>query len=140
MKPSFIVALALCIPACTVPSATAWDVPSKKGPVLIGVVRQPNGIPMANVLVTPYGGFATRFPGIPTRTDQKGRYRFSPVHGSWMESESGEGSDLYVGVCVGPVPVGANTDEFSPWQDVRIQNEAGVVEQLDFIYRPARKE
>lgn len=113
-----------------------WSTPSATGPVLIGIVRDPHGAPLANIQVTPHGGFATRFPGTPVQTDELGRYRFDPpLSGSMMQGDDGEMSILYIGVCVGSVS-GVNPAAYLPWADIRVKNAAHVVERLDFTFDP----
>jgi hypothetical protein len=110
--------------------------PSAEGPVLIGIVSHPNGEPLADIKVTPHGGFATRFPGASTRTDSLGRYRFDPpLSGSMVEGDDGEMSALYISVCVGSVS-GVNPPVYLPWTDIRVLNAAHVVERLDFTFDP----
>lgn len=126
--------LLLLLGACQAPPA-AWNAPSQDGPVLCGTVTDPQGRPLAGIEVRPHGGFGTRFPGEPVRTDALGHYRIHPVVGSLMGNENGAW-DLYLGVCVGSISSGHNPAEFLPWKDVRVPQEAGAVVVLDFVFDP----
>lgn len=110
----------------------AWRAPAADGPVICGTVTDPAGRPLAGVEVRPHGGFATRFPGTPVRTDARGHYRIHPVTGSPIANDAG-GHDLYVGVCVGSIR-NANPAEFLPWKDVRVPQTPGAVLELDFTF------
>jgi len=126
--------LLLLLGACQAPVAD-WNAPAQDGPVLCGTVTDPQGGPLANVQVRPHGGFATRFPGAPVRTDAQGHFRIHPVNGSLIGNDVGEW-ELYVGVCVGSIRNG-NPAEFLPWKDVRVPQAAGAVVVLDFVFDPA---
>lgn len=119
---------------CLAPEIQEWALPSELGPVLVGIVRDPEGRPLPNVLITPHAGFATRFPGKPTRTDESGRYRFDPILGSHIEGEENGGSMLYVGICFGEHESGRIPGEVLPWRDLRISNQPGVVKRFDFTF------
>lgn len=113
----------------------AWDAPSASGPILVGTVRHPDGRPLAGIEVTQHGGFATRFRGSSTRTDQRGRYRFDEVEGSWIQGEDGVSTEHHVGVSVGSVR-NVNPPEVLPWRDVRVPARPGQVTRLDFVFDP----
>ncbi|MBC8330319.1 MAG: carboxypeptidase regulatory-like domain-containing protein [Planctomycetes bacterium] len=113
----------------------AWSQASAGGPVLIGEVRHPDGRPLAGVVVTLHGGFATRWRLATARTDAAGRFRFDTVEGSLIRDEQREEWDFYVGVCVGSVS-GANPAEFLPWVDLRVRRQPGVVVRQDFVFDP----
>lgn len=109
----------------------AWRAPAADGPVICGTVTDPAGRPLEGVEVRPHGGFATRFPGTPVRTDAHGHYRIYPVEGSLIGNDVG-GWDLYVGVCAGSVR-DANPAALLPWKDVRVPQTPGLVMELDFV-------
>lgn len=113
-------------------AVASWCAPAADGPVICGTVTDPAGRPLAGVEVRPHGGFATRFPGTPVRTDAHGHYRIHPVEGSRIGNEAG-GWDLFVGVCAGSVQH-ANPAAFLPWKDVRVPQTPGFVLELDFVF------
>lgn len=125
---------------CLPPQTQDWAAPSPSGPVLVGTVWHPDGSPLAGVLVRPHAGFATRFPGTPTRTDVHGRFRLDPVYGSLMAEDGIPDAILYVGICVGETQHGGNPAEFLPWQDFRVSNQPGVVKHVTFTFDPASVE
>ncbi len=112
----------------------AWEAPSDQGPVIIGVVTDSGGTPQSGVAVTPHAGFATRFPGKAVVTDDLGRYRLDPAGGQVLRAEDDSPRHRMVGVCVGTCHSGKNPAAVLPWKDVRILDQAGIVERVDFVY------
>ncbi|MDF1838127.1 MAG: carboxypeptidase-like regulatory domain-containing protein [Planctomycetota bacterium] len=113
---------------------TAWRKPSNRGPILIGVVTDPQGTPLPRIQVTPHAGMATRFPESPVETDDKGRYRLVPLGGQSLPGGPGQSNYRWIGVCVGSLNASGNPAELLPWKDVRVLDEPGIVVQMDFIY------
>lgn len=130
---SLFLAAAACAGPADHSAPPAWNAPAADGPVLCGTVTDSAGRPVAGVEVRPHGGFATRFPGTPVRTDAQGRYRIHQVEGSLIGNETG-GWDFYVGVCVGTAPPGVNPPDVLPWQDVTVPQDPGTVVVLDFTF------
>ena len=108
----------------------------KSGPILEGRIATQAGEPVEGVVVTLFGGMATRWKVGETTTDADGLYRFDPLDvGTPMRGENGAPGAIAVGVQIHhPEFVSADG---AWWWDLRVPAVEGQVTRLDFQVRSA---